>query len=238
MLNLLVVEDDIEQTKQIVNFICQNNNYIKLYGITSSGNEALEVIKNEKVDIIILDLKLEDSSGVEIIKELEKEKSEKYKQSIIITSGENTLVKEICHSSYVFNYFMKPLNFSKVLESLNIIIDESKYKEEIRNVIEKELRRLNFNFTHDGTQYLVDCIYRIYLLEKSNKEVATNHIYQIIANRYNKTANTIYGDIKQAINAMYYDCEEKILKEYFRYNFIMKPKPQEVIYTIAGKIKV
>ena len=88
MLNLLVVEDDIEQTKQIVNYICQNTNYIKLYGITSSGNEALEVIRNEK-----------------------------YKQSIIITSGENTLVKEICHSSYVFNYFMKPLNFSKVLES-------------------------------------------------------------------------------------------------------------------------
>lgn len=133
---------------------------------------------------------------------------------------------------------MKPLDFSKVLESLNIIIDESKYKEEIRNVIEKELRKLNFNFTHDGTQYLVDCIYRIYLLDKSNKEVSANHIYQIIANRYNKTANTIYGDIKQAINAMYYDCKEEILKEYFRYNFIMKPKPREVIYTIARKIKV
>ncbi len=237
MLNLLVVEDDIEQTKQIVNYICQNNNYIKLYGITSSGNEALELIEKEKVDIIILDLKLEDSSGVEIIKKLEKEKSEKYKQSIIITSGENTLVKEVCHSSYVFNYFMKPLNYTKVLESLNIIIDESKYKEKIRNIIEKELRRLNFNFTYDGTQYLIDCIYRIYLLEKSNREVSANNIYQIIANHYKKTANTIYGDIKQAINSMYYDCEEEILKEYFKYNFIMKPKPQEVIYTIARKIK-
>lgn len=237
MLNLLVVEDDIEQTKQIVNYICQNTNYIKLYGITSSGNEALEVIRNEKVDIIILDLKLEDSSGVEIIKELEKEKNEKYKQSIIITSGENTLVRKICHSSYVFNYFMKPLNFSKVLESLNIVIDESKYKEKIRKVIEKELKILNFNFTYEGTRYLVDCIYRIYLLEKSNKEISANNIYQIIANHYNKTANTIYGDIKQAINAMYYDCEEKILKEYFRYNFVMRPKPKEVIYTIARKIK-
>lgn len=238
MLNMLVIEDNIEQTKQIVNYICQNNNNIKLYGITSSVKEALKLIKKGKADIIILDLKLEDSNGIEIIKQFETEENEKYKQSIIITSGEVKLINEVCHSPYVFSYYFKPLNFDEVLDSINKIVEESVYKEKIRVSIEKELEKLNFNFTYDGTKYLIDCIYRLYSQDELKDDILTKKIYQSMAKEYNKKANTIYCNIKQSINAMYYDCEEKVLKEYFKYDFITKPKPREVIYTITKKIKV
>lgn len=235
---MLVIEDNIEQTKQIVNYICQNNDNIKLYGITSSVKDSLKLIKKEKADIIILDLKLEDSNGIEIIKQLEKEENQKYKQSIIITSGENKLVNEVCHSSYVFSYFFKPLNFDEVLDSINKIVEETVYKEKIRNSIEKELEKLNFNFTYKGTKYLIDCIYRLYLLDELKDDILVKKIYQSIAKKYNKKVNTIYGNIKHSINVMYYECEEKVLKDYFKYNFIMKPKPREVLYTITRKIKI
>lgn len=36
-----------------------------------SGEEALEIIEEQKVDIIILDLKLKGMNGVDVIKEIE-----------------------------------------------------------------------------------------------------------------------------------------------------------------------
>ena len=57
-----------------------------------------------------------------------------------------------------------------------------------------------------------------------------------MAEKYNKSVNTIYGNIKQAINAMFFDCEERILEEYFKYSFVVKPKPTEIVYIILNKL--
>lgn len=68
MINILVVEDDIIQLKQIVNYISQKNENVKLCGLTFSGDEALNLLMTEKIDIILLDLKLNGMSGVDVIK--------------------------------------------------------------------------------------------------------------------------------------------------------------------------
>ena len=95
MINILVVEDDIIQLKQIINYISQKNEDIKLYGLTYSGEEALKLLMTGKIDIIILDLKLDGMSGVDVIKYIESKKIEKYKKSIIIVSGEYNMIKYI-----------------------------------------------------------------------------------------------------------------------------------------------
>lgn len=78
MINILVVEDDIIQLKQIINYISQKNENVKLYGLTYSGDEALNLLMREKIDIILLDLKLNGMSGVDVIRNLESKEIEKY----------------------------------------------------------------------------------------------------------------------------------------------------------------
>ena len=77
MVNVLVVEDNFYQSKQIVNYILKRNEDIKLYALTYSGKEALEIIQEQKVDIILLDLKLKEMDGTVIIKEIENQKISK-----------------------------------------------------------------------------------------------------------------------------------------------------------------
>ena len=50
----LVKEDDNIQLKQIINYISQKNEDIKLYGLTYSGEEALKLLMTGKIDIINL----------------------------------------------------------------------------------------------------------------------------------------------------------------------------------------
>lgn len=132
MINILVVEDDIIQLKQIINYISQKNEDIKLYGLTYSGEEALKLLMTGKIDIIILDLKLDGMSGVDVIKYIESKKIEKYKKSIIIVSGEYNMIKYIYTSIYVYEIFLKPFNLYYLNKSIEDIIYEKKYTNEIK----------------------------------------------------------------------------------------------------------
>ena len=57
-----------------------------------------------------------------------------------------------------------------------------------------------------------------------------------IAKKYNKTVNTVKGDIRSATNSMFYECDETRLKNYFNFYTVSKPKPKLVIYTVLNKL--
>lgn len=238
MVNVLVVEDNFYQSKQIVNYILKRNEDIKLYALTYSGKEALEIIQEQKVDIILLDLKLKEMDGTVIIKEIENQKISKYKSSIIIISGEYSLISQICNSEYVYKCFSKPFDFKELEKSIKDMVHEHKNGKhnKIKFKIDEELKKLNFNFSYRGTRYLSECIYNMYISNESDTNHLAKNVYAILAKKYHQSPNTIYGNIKQAINIMFVDCEEKVLKDYFNYSFIVKPKPKEIIYVILSKL--
>lgn len=238
MTNVLVVEDNFYQSKQIINYLSQRNKELKLYSMVYSGEEALEIIEEQKVDIIILDLKLKGMNGVDVIKEIEYKKIEKYRSSIIVVSGDYSMIRQVYNSDYIYRCFLKPFNFNEIEESIEKIICENNYEMEtdVKSKINKELKKLKFNFTYKGTKYLSECIYQIYKSNESDVDNLSKEFYPIVAEKYNKSVNTIYGNIKQAINAMFFDCEERILKEYFKYSFVVKPKSKEIVYIILNKL--
>ena len=236
MLNILIVEDDIHQLSQIVNTLSFKDYNLKIYCIASSGEEALSLIKTKDIDIIILDLKLSGMSGVDLIREIEHENLVQYKKSIIVISGDSILIQEIYNSYYVYTCLLKPFNTEELFSAIEQIITNRVQYSNIKEKIRNELDKLQFNPIYDGTRYLEDCIFQIYVLGESNLDNLSQKVYPMLADKYNKTSGTIYGNIKQSINAMFYDCNEELLKDYFKYSFIVKPKPKEIIYAVLNRI--
>lgn len=239
MLNFLVVEDDAIQCKQLINYMSEEISDIRLYCMAHSGKEALEIIEQRAVDIILLDLNLPDISGVDIIKKITIKNIEKYKKSIILISGDTKMLLEAIKSPYVYTYFTKPANLSNISKCINEIVEQKREinnKEFIFCKINKELRALHFNFSYAGTKYLRDCIYETY--KRGDKELTnlSKNIYPIVAKRYNKSPNNIHTNIKQAVKSMYFDCEESILNKYFNYDYCMKPRVKEIIFIILSKL--
>lgn len=52
MTNVLVVEDNFYQSKQIINYLSQRNKELKLYSMVYSGEEALEIIEEQKLILL------------------------------------------------------------------------------------------------------------------------------------------------------------------------------------------
>ena len=65
MENILIVEDDID-IHNVLKKVLENENYNVLNSY--SGKEALILIENKNIDLILLDLMLPDIAGEEIIK--------------------------------------------------------------------------------------------------------------------------------------------------------------------------
>ncbi len=110
-------------------------------------------------------------------------------------------------------------------------------KKEIRTKIRNELKKLNFKFLYDRTTYLLETIYILYTLNMCFNFNLEKDVYPIIANKYGTSSHNIKNDISNAIEKMYYDCDEKILEDYIDDYDFSKPKPKMVIRAILKRIK-
>lgn len=239
MYNVLIIEDNPHQSKNLINIICKNIPELRIYNISFDAENSFKIIDEQVVDIILLDLKLPKASGIDIIEYIENNNLYKYNNSIIITSGELSMLTKHLNSPYIFSCHSKSDGYYNIIKSLKSLIDtknnefeNNKIKDEIYN----ELNELNYNFSYNGTKYLAEAIFEIYKLKDTFDGKLEKRIYSIIAQKYNKKPNTIYCNIKQATKIMLLDCPENIITSYFHYTYFVKPKIKEIIFTIVNKI--
>lgn len=69
MIKVLIVEDSVV-TKELLTYILNSADGIKVIGTASNGEEALEFIKEQKPDIITMDMNMPKMDGFEAIEEI------------------------------------------------------------------------------------------------------------------------------------------------------------------------
>ncbi len=246
MFNLLIVEDNLIQAHTLCNRISETFPNIKVYSISTLGKDALDIIKKDLVDIILLDLKLPDISGIDILNYISEHKLKKYYQSIIVITGEMSLITHIVGNPYIFDYKSKIsinndliITLENLLQSKSIdykeLIDTNKFYI-IKEKINTELTTLNYNFSYIGTQYLSDCIYEIYVHNGNYSINLNKDIYPILSKKYCKTIDNIKTNINRSTSNMYFDCDEKFLSKYLGYVVASKPNIKDVIFSILNHI--
>ncbi len=242
MVNVLVVDDNFDYAKNLINLISSQNSKMRLSNICTNGKEVMDIINNpkNKINIILLDLKLPNYNGIEILKYMEKNNFKQYQDSVIAISGENKFLSEIINNKYIHTFINKISGFELILKEVNKLIEiKDKEKEKIEYIIHKELEKLNFNFSYVGTQYLFEAIvilHKRYSDCYETQKLETN-IYPIIAKKYKKTVNNIKTNIINATDIMYYDCNYKVLNQYFGLIDTEKPTPKVIITKILNNCK-
>ena len=171
MVNVLVVEDNFHYLKNLINILSDTNSKVKLYKISTDGKEAIDIIKNQKnnIDIILLDLKLPKFDGIQILNCMESNKLVKFKNSVIVISGEMDLILQIRNNPYLFSYIAKTSGIDKILMEIeNLVNIKENEKSSIEYKIYNELKTLNYNFSYVGTKYLMETISLLYNTNFSN----------------------------------------------------------------------
>lgn len=233
MLNVLIICNNIIQTQFLVNHLSQTIPEVRVCSIEFRGINSIKTISTKYPDLILLDLDLPDISGIEIIKFVEKNDLTKYLNSIVVLASK--VNPEVKNNPYVYDCLIKPIDYTKVSQKIIQLIHEKNKSQIVLNKIENELTKLNFNFSHIGTNYLIECIL---ILHKKNsiRFNLSKEIYPILAEKYDTNVNTIKCDILHSTVYSYYESEENFLSSYYRLYPLSKPKTKYIISTILSKL--
>jgi PAS domain S-box-containing protein len=113
-IQVLLVEDDMVNQQYIIELLKNKN--CKIYAV-SKGKEALEIIMRKKIDIVLMDVKLPDISGLKITKGIRKIKPDVYiiaQTAYTMQSNEHEAIKSGCNE-----FISKPVLPEKLFEAIN-----------------------------------------------------------------------------------------------------------------------
>ena len=111
MLKCLIIDDEPIAQKIIKGYL-EDTPGLELFGICDNAIEALEVLENNKVDLIFLDIEMPKLSGLGFLKTLEKT------PETIITTAYREFAVEGFELS-VADYLLKPYSFERFLKAVN-----------------------------------------------------------------------------------------------------------------------
>lgn len=233
-MNIILIENNKTRLKIIINKISQSVKDAKIFSIFFDASEAISLCNKNNIDVIIFDECCQNISSITLLNIVEKFNNSN--PLIIFILNYKNIQTDLGQKQNI-KIIDKNTNYNQIVKE---IITEISNKNEnlIIEKITNELKKLKFNFSHIGTNYLIKSIYEIYKLEDNTNVNLSKDIFPIVSNIFNKNPNTIHSGIKRSISNMYYDCEESIIKEYFNcYYFDERPRLKEIIFRIISKIK-
>jgi two-component system response regulator AtoC len=137
---ILVVDDEY-----LIRWTLQKSLEKAGYGVllAETGEEALQKVKEEVPDVVLLDIKLPDMDGYEVL-----EKALRLDPTIIpimITAFEDVdrVVRAIKLGA--LDYITKPFDLSKVLLSIEKALEASQLKREVKYLRQEQKGRLGFH---------------------------------------------------------------------------------------------
>lgn len=120
----VIIIDDDKEVIEVLKLYCENLGCFRFIVTAKDGVEASMKLTNQKFALILLDINMPKKTGVDIVKELDKNANNTV-DSIVVVSGElNKSVLSAVMAKGVKNFLVKPF-------------DETMFEQKIRQVLAK-----------------------------------------------------------------------------------------------------
>lgn len=190
MINTMIIDDNINYIKYLINNVISGAENIRISYIATDGEEAIDILQKRKFDLILIDLKMPNISGIDVIEKIKGMNLIKIPK-IIVVSGEVDLIYCIKNNYLISDIVEKNSSITVMKNKLENIVSNMELLEKAehaKEVIVNELLNIGYNFKHKGTQYIYETI--MYIYEKNNMDLIDNlenNVYRYIAYKHNKS---------------------------------------------------
>lgn len=116
---ILIVEDD-EHISRLIKYNVEKEGYISQ--AVESGEEGLEIVRREKVDLMVLDLMLPGMTGLAVCKAVKQDKQLASIPIIMLTAKGEEVDKIIGLESGADDYVVKPFSPRELMLRINAIL--------------------------------------------------------------------------------------------------------------------
>lgn len=116
----ILVIDDEENIRQLLKYNLETNGYVVILG--KSGNEALNLAREHKPDLILLDLMLPDLDGMEVCRRLKNERETTAIPIIMLTARADEIDKVLGFEIGADDYITKPFSIREMMARISAIL--------------------------------------------------------------------------------------------------------------------
>ncbi|MES1224107.1 MAG: bifunctional response regulator/alkaline phosphatase family protein, partial [Bacteroidota bacterium] len=148
-ITILWADDEIDLLKPHILFL-RDKGYEVI--TTNNGDEALDIIKQQAIDIVLLDENMPGISGIETLSKIKNIRADL--PVVMITKSEEESIMEDAIGSKISDYLIKPVNPNQILLSIKKNLDNkrlisekttSAYQQDFRNIGITLSDKLNFD---------------------------------------------------------------------------------------------
>ena len=116
----ILVVDDEEDVRDTLHNVLKSMNYVPY--VASGGAEALEIIKNNKIDVVLSDLYMPEMDGIELLKRVRNDDKRVIFLMITAHPTIETAVEAIKKGAY--DYLTKPFHIEEVRMKINRALEK------------------------------------------------------------------------------------------------------------------
>lgn len=255
----VVVADDNERIISLLSDLLSTDEDIDIVGTAKNGQEAYDVIRKEKPDVVLLDIIMPKLDGLSVMEKINKDDTlDKHPAFVVMSAVGQEAITEDAFSLGANYFIMKPFDHESLMCRMkqlkspgHMLGSQCKIASMITKMPEiakKDLEVVVTDFIHEvgvpahikGYQYLRDAI----ILVVNDMEMLnsiTKILYPTIAKKYQTTPSRVERAIRHAIEVAWGRGKMDTLEKLFGYTVNMgkgKPTNSEFIAMIADKIRL
>lgn len=120
MYSIILVEDDYMERAILKKMIMSSYEFINIYE-ADNKDSALDIIKNNTIDIFLIDINLKNSSGLDLAVKIRNIPKYEFNQIIFLTTHIEYITQAF-KQTHCYDYILKPYNRKSLLKVLNKLI--------------------------------------------------------------------------------------------------------------------
>lgn len=255
----VVVADDNERIVSLLSDLLSTDEDIDIVGTAKNGQEAYDVIRREKPDVVLLDIIMPKLDGLSVMDKINKDDTlDKHPAFVVMSAVGQEAITEDAFNLGANYFIMKPFDHESLMSRMkqlkspgHMLGNQCKIASMITKMPEmnkNDLEVVVTEFIHEvgvpahikGYQYLRDAI--IMTVNDSQMLGAiTKILYPEIAKKHKTTSSRVERAIRHAIEVAWSRGKLETIEGMFGYTINMgkgKPTNSEFIALISDKIRL
>lgn len=262
LIRVLLADDNRDFIEILKEYINTQEDMI-LSGVAFNGNDALDMIKKEEPDVVVLDIIMPHLDGLGVMEKLV-DVSKKPRVIILTSFGQENMTQRAVQLGADY-YILKPFDLDTLGKRIRQLVGVSEITplinpvsksiftptESINTAPVKTLKIVEVEVTKmiqqmgvpahvKGYQYLRDAIVSV-INDVSLLGAVTKELYPMIAKKYNTTPSRVERAIRHAIELAWDRGNIEFMNKFFGYTINVdrgKPTNSEFIAMVADKLRI
>jgi two-component system response regulator (stage 0 sporulation protein A) len=258
-INVIIADDNIEFCNVMSDYFMTQRD-INLIGIASDGFEALEMIKEKKPDLVILDIIMPNLDGLGVLEKLNEERSSNMPRIIVLTAVGQDVVAQRAIALGADYYVVKPFDMEVLTRRMRQMFDNTLYNGKDRKgkytgerLVPEHARPADIEAEITGIMNGIGIPANVKGYTYIRKAIAlavedpkllssmTKELYPSIAETYNTTGSRVERAIRHAIDIAWVRGQLENMHELFGYSATRdnaKPSNGEFIAMVADRLRL